>query len=58
MSFLRNLFGRPSRFSRFGFGRQPYVTPRRGGIGLGALAMLAMPFVIRRLRARREINAA
>jgi hypothetical protein len=57
-SFLRNLFGRPSRFSRFGFGRQPYVTPRRGGIGLGALAALAAPFIIRKLRARRALNAA
>jgi hypothetical protein len=58
MAMLRNLFGRPSRFARFGIGRQPLVTPRRGGIGLGALAALAAPFIIRRMRARRAATMA
>jgi hypothetical protein len=51
MSFLRNLFGRRrSRFSNF---RSSVLTPRGGGIGLGTLAALAAPFIIRRMRARR-----
>lgn len=56
MDLLRNLFGRRrSRFSRFR--RSNALTIRRGGIGLGALAMLAAPFVIRKVRARREASA-
>jgi hypothetical protein len=57
MNFLRNLFGRPTRFQRL-MGRQPLVTPRRGGIGLGTIAMIAAPFIIRRMRARRAMSAA
>jgi hypothetical protein len=53
LSLFRNLFGRPSRFRRFGFGRDPVVTPRRGGVALGSLAALAVPFIIRKLMARR-----
>ena len=34
------------------------VTPRRAGMGLGTLAAIAAPFVLRRLRARRAQNAA
>jgi hypothetical protein len=38
-----NLFGR----------RRSAVTPARAGIGLGTLASIAAPFVIRKLMARR-----
>jgi hypothetical protein len=57
MSFLNHLFGRRSR--RFGvFGRRSHrfadnLNARNGGIALGALATLAVPFVIRKLMARR-----
>jgi len=60
MSLLGNLFGRrrtsfcDDLFAR----RQSMVTPRRAGMGLGTLAAIAAPFVLRRLRARRAQNAA
>jgi hypothetical protein len=58
LSILSRIFGRPSFFNRLGLGRAPLVTPKRGGIGLGTLAALAAPFVIRRLMARRAMTPA
>ncbi|HUS28797.1 MAG TPA: hypothetical protein VMZ53_09810 [Kofleriaceae bacterium] len=58
LKLLANLFGRrSSRFNRFGFGRQPLLTPRRGGIGLGTLAAVAAPYIIRKVMQRRALNA-
>jgi hypothetical protein len=53
LPFLR----RRSRFGRFGelAGR---VGPRRGGFALGGLLSLALPFVIRKLMARRADRPA
>jgi hypothetical protein len=49
MSFLKNLFARrPSRFERFRGG----VNNHRGGVALGALASIAAPFVIKKVRTR------
>lgn len=61
LALLANLFGR--RQSRFGafrnrtgnFARS--IGPRRGGIGLGALASIAAPFIINRMRQRRAQRA-
>jgi hypothetical protein len=56
LNLFKNLFGgRRRRFGRFGrsnnlartFGRH------RGGFGLGSLAAIAAPFLIRKLRSRR-----
>ena len=63
LNFLRNLFpflDRRSRFARFSdrtgaLARR--VGPRRGGIALGALASLATPFIIRRIRNRQAQRA-
>jgi hypothetical protein len=52
MPFLK----RRSRFGRVGqlAGR---VGPKRGGIALGSLLTLAIPFIIRKVRARRAESA-
>jgi hypothetical protein len=59
LNLFRNLFGRRRRgFGRFGrsnnlartFGRH------RGGFGLGSLAAIAAPFLIRKMRSRRSNN--
>ncbi len=47
MGRKRGLFG-----NLFG-SRRSAVTPRRAGLGLGTLASIAAPFVIRKLMARR-----
>lgn len=53
LALFRDLFGR--RRSRFPLFRrnQPVVTPKRGGMAVGTLAAIALPFIVRKLRARR-----
>jgi hypothetical protein len=59
MTLLRNLFGHRSR----GFGpfrrrsRGLELNRRNGGITLGTIAMLAAPFIVRKLKARRAQGA-
>jgi len=58
MSLFGNLFGRRSRYGRFGgFGRRSrgfgHGFGGRRGMTLGGIAAIAAPFLIRKLRSRR-----
>jgi hypothetical protein len=54
LNLFRNLFGRRRR----GFGRSNNLARtfgrHRGGFGLGSLAAIAAPFLIRKMRSRRD----
>ena len=54
LNLFRNTFApRRSIFDRLLGRRRSAVTPARAGIGVGTLASIAAPFVIRKLMARR-----
>jgi hypothetical protein len=63
LSLFKNLFGRRShRFGGLGFGRRhntfaQSMNRHRGGIGLGTLAAVAAPLLVRKLRSRRAMHA-
>jgi hypothetical protein len=62
LNLLRNLLPfmqrRQSPLARVFGGRRSAVTPARAGMGLGTIASIAAPFVIRKLMARRAAARA